>query len=337
MRVVIAVLLVAAFGTSILAYGPKVSFMEPRDRSDEEAVSPDSASTELSTPEPEPSIDPMSVPPGEVIPGTDGLRRVSGSIQRSINHTLADKLDRSVADPLTQVVSRVLVWWMNPHRDLQRGDRLSIVYSLHDGEEPRLHGVSMTSQRHGRTFRAYSFHPADSAFRRVYTEDGNEVEKRLVGSPIEDYEQITSLLWDGRGHNGVDFKTPVGTKAHAPFDGRVSRRNWSTRFNGNCIEIVADDGTRVIFLHLDSFAEGMTPGRRVQKGELVALSGNTGRSTAPHLHYELRTASDRVLDPFDVHQTYRKKLPKEEMEEFEEHVAMLRALLEPADAYAADR
>ncbi|MFW5879059.1 MAG: M23 family metallopeptidase, partial [Myxococcota bacterium] len=147
----------------------------------------------------------------------------------------------------------------------------------------------------------------------------------------------TSLLWDGRGHNGVDFKTPVGTESFAPFDGRVMRRNWSTRYNGNCLHIRGDNGLIVYFLHLESFAEGMEPGRRVRKGELIGLSGNTGRSYAPHLHYELRNSAGRVLDPFEVQESYRESVPVDQKPAFDAHVARLGSILEPVEAYAADR
>ncbi|MFW5878300.1 MAG: hypothetical protein ACOCVR_00640, partial [Myxococcota bacterium] len=246
MRLLIALLVVGVVGTSILAYGPRLAFLEGGSEaavaSEEAAAAPvdSSAPAEVETvqtvaltsraaaarqpAESEPTAapsrapaadsssvsaaDPSSVPAGAIIPGTDDLRRVSGTIQRSINHTLASSLDRAVADPLSQVVSRTLVWWINPSRDLQRGDRLSVVYSLPPGEEPLLHAVSLESGKFGKTFRAFAFHPEGFKYRRIYSEDGVEVEKRLVDSPIQEYEQITSLLWDGRGHNGVDFKTP---------------------------------------------------------------------------------------------------------------------------------
>jgi murein DD-endopeptidase len=325
MRLVIALLFVAAVATSFVAYGPELSF------SIGAAPEPEPEPVEAPEPEPEPLPDAAAVAPGEIVPGTDGLRRVSGVVERTVFHTLAAKLDRSVADPLTQVVSRALVWWVDLRRELQPGDALTAIYSLHDGEEPRVHAVSFTSRRHGRTFRAYAFQPEGSPFRRLYTEDGVEVERRLVDSPIRDYEQITSLLWDGRGHQGVDFKAPVGTKVYAPFDGVVSRRNWNTRFNGNCLQIRTSDGRDMLFLHLDRIPDEIQAGRRVSKGDVIALSGNTGRSTAPHLHYQLQTAAGRVLDPFDVHETRRKSLPESERTRFAEVVAQMRVLLDPPE------
>ncbi|MEO1335157.1 MAG: M23 family metallopeptidase, partial [Myxococcota bacterium] len=142
-----------------------------------------------------------------------------------------------------------------------------------------------------------------------YGPDGYEIEKRLRRSPVRDYEQITSLLGDGRRHKGVDFKAPIGTPIYAPFSGVVRRRNWSTRRNGRCLELLDPrTGRRARFLHLNYIYRRIRPGVRVKAGQKIATLGNTGRSYAPHLHYELQRANGRILNPLRVHRTYRKRL-----------------------------
>jgi len=153
------------------------------------------------------------------------------------------------------------------------------------------------------------FRPAGAPFARYYTAEGAEVEERLVDGPVDDYEQVTSLLRDGRKHKGVDFKTPVGTPVRSPFDGEIVRRSWHFATNGNCLDVLEPrSGRHAIFLHLDVVPAGMKPGRKVRKGEVIAKSGNSGRSTAPHLHYQLETADRRLLDPFAIHETRRVEL-----------------------------
>ncbi len=75
---------------------------------------------------------------------------------------------------------------------------------------------------------------------------------RLENSPLDDYEQVTSLLRDGRRHKGVDFKAAVGTPVKAPFTGVVKRKNWNFSSNGNCLELEELGGKRrrALFLHL---------------------------------------------------------------------------------------
>ncbi|WP_347302287.1 M23 family metallopeptidase [Croceibacterium sp. TMG7-5b_MA50] len=96
-----------------------------------------------------------------------------------------------------------------------------------------------------------------------------------------------------RQHNGVDLAAPTGTPVYAPADGLVSRADaWGSYGNYIALEHGGDLQTR--FGHLSGFA--VTAGERVTKGQLIGYVGSTGRSTGPHLHYEVRVAGEPV-DP----------------------------------------
>ena len=173
-----------------------------------------------------------------------------------------------------------------------------------------------------------SFQPEGDRFARYWRADGTLLEPRLVDGPIADYEQVTSLLKDGRRHKGVDFKTPVGSQVHAPFDGVIERRNWNFAGNGNCLDVLdSASGRHAIFLHLDVLPKEMGVGRRVKKGEVIASSGNSGHSFAPHLHYQLEDAAGKVLDPFAIHRTERRALPGDQKAKFDAARAQLDAKL----------
>jgi murein DD-endopeptidase MepM/ murein hydrolase activator NlpD len=96
----------------------------------------------------------------------------------------------------------------------------------------------------------------------------------------------------GEAHNGTDFPVPVGTPVKAPQSGIVSRTG-SDSMNGNFV-VVKSGSNEHFLLHLSQI--NVTNGQRVNKGEVVGLSGNTGRSTGPHLHWELHVAG-RPVDP----------------------------------------
>ena len=64
-----------------------------------------------------------------------------------------------------------------------------------------------------------------------------------MDGPLDEYEQITSLLKDRPNHKGMDFKTPVGTPVKAPASGTVTRINWNWHANGDCVELKLADGT----------------------------------------------------------------------------------------------
>jgi murein DD-endopeptidase MepM/ murein hydrolase activator NlpD len=96
-------------------------------------------------------------------------------------------------------------------------------------------------------------------------------------------------------HHGVDYAVPVGTEVFAAGDGRVKAVGTSESA-GNFIKLAHAGGFESWYLHLDSFAAGTELGGLVRQGQLIARSGNTGRSTGPHVHYELHLAGV-ALDP----------------------------------------
>jgi murein DD-endopeptidase len=286
----------------------------------------DGAQAVLAEPEP-----PKPPTPEETL-AKAGLRRLSTAVDGPLESAIVAAAGAEVGAPLTQVVTRSLVWWVAVPGDLRRGDTLDVLYEVRAAEEPLVHAVRFTSGKAGKSFSAFRFHPPGAPFPRYFDAEGQEVELRLQDSPIDDYEQITSLLRDGRKHKGVDFKCPVGTPVKAPFDGTLTRKNWNFRANGNSLELT-EGGKRAVFLHLAELPRDLKVGQRIRRGEVIAQSGNSGRSFAPHLHYQLMGGGDRVLDPFDVHKTYRRALPTTDRPAFAaEQARLLSLLVDPAPA-----
>jgi murein DD-endopeptidase len=265
-----------------------------------------------------------------------GLATLTATIAGPLESAIVGQVGKDVGQPLTQVVNRSLVWWLKVPGDLLKGDVLTAVYEERPGQEPLVHAVRFTSRKFGKTFEAFRFQAVSDSHARFFQADGSTLEEELVGGPIEDYEQITSLLRDGRGHKGVDFKAPVGTPVRATFDGVISRKNWSFRGNGNSIEIEESggQGRTAMYLHLSELPKSVQPGQHVKKGQVLAQSGNSGRSFAPHLHYQLMKGGT-VVDPFKSHSTTRGQLSPAERAGFEAKVASFKALM-PADAVAGN-
>ncbi|RKG65883.1 M23 family metallopeptidase [Corallococcus sp. CA054B] len=258
-----------------------------------------------------------------------GLERVSIRIEGPLETALVQASDATVGPALAQVVTRTLVWWVRVPGEILRGDTLDVLFQRRPNEEPLVYAVRFVSGKTGQTHRAYRFTPAGEANARYYLPGGDELELRMEKSPIDSYEQITSLLRDGRGHKGVDFRAPVGTPVRAPFAGVIKRKNWNFGSNGNCIELVESGGKgrRALFLHLAELPRTVQPGMRVSAGQVLAQSGNTGRSFAPHLHYQLMLGENRVLDPFDQHKTFRASLAAAQKGAFDTEVQRLDGLL----------
>ncbi len=89
-----------------------------------------------------------------------------------------------------------------------------------------------------------------------------------------------------RFHEGIDFSAPVGTPVYATGDGVVKEIKRSRRGYGNRIIIDHGYGYQTVYAHLHQFK--VKKGQKIERGQLIATVGNTGKSTAPHLHYEVR-------------------------------------------------
>ena len=273
---------------------------------------------------------PAPVAAGPVPSAVDAGPPATG--EHVLTATLSGSLDESIeakapteGPALTMVVSRLLVWWLHPARDVRPGDKLWVVYELPEGQEPLVLGLRYQSLKLGLTRTIVRFQAPGSAFARYYDDTGAELEERLVDSPLDDYEQITSLLRDGRGHKGVDFKVPVGAEVHSPVEGVVTRRNWNWHANGDCVALEDKaTGRELMFLHMSAVADEVKVGAKIAKGQVLGKTGNTGHTTAPHLHYQVMSPQQKVLDPFAVQPTTRRKLSGDQLVAF--HAAVTEML-----------
>ena len=266
----------------------------------------------------------------------NGVKTLKVEIKGPLEAAVVMAAGKEIGLPLTQVINRSLVWWMKVPGDLMKGDELEVVYEERANAEPLVHAVRFTSKKFGKTFEAYRFKAKDETFARFYEPSGEELEQRLVDGPLDSWEQVTSLLKDGRKHKGVDFKTSVGTPVKATFDGTILRKNWNFRGNGNSLEIqeTGGKGRVAMFLHLSELPKTVVAGQKVKKGEVIARSGNTGHSFAPHLHYQLMK-NDQVIDPFESHGTYKKSVEPGDKLKLDAELARLRGLIGAAPAQVA--
>lgn len=254
------------------------------------------------------------------------------SVQGSIPQTMAVAA-APYGDFVSATLSRLLVWDLDVRRDLRADDKVEVAWELGSSDTVVIKAARFHGQKHNKTITAYRFKATGDEYASYWSADGTEVPHRLKNTPLSNYEQITSLLKDRPTHHGMDFKTPVGTPVLASFSGVVTRSNWNWNANGNCLEIRHDDGVLAKYLHLSD--NKVKPGDRVKPGDVIALSGNTGRSTGPHLHYQLNKGS-KVIDPIDYHGTERRTLPQGDREAFQAVVAESNTRLDSAGPLATN-
>ncbi len=103
--------------------------------------------------------------------------------------------------------------------------------------------------------------------------------------------RIDPVYHTTRFHAGLDFTAPIGTEIYATAQGTVSETGWKQGY-GNAIQINHGFGYETLYAHLSAIK--VRTGQRVKRGDIIGLVGNTGKSTGPHLHYEVHYRGQAV-------------------------------------------
>ncbi|MFK0169689.1 M23 family metallopeptidase [Streptomyces sp. NPDC090306] len=115
----------------------------------------------------------------------------------------------------------------------------------------------------------------------------------ITGSYVSTGYRTGGSLWSSGAHTGVDFHAASGTSVHAVGSGTVVQTGWGGAY-GNQIVIRMSDGMYTQYGHLSSI--GVSVGQKVTPGDVIGLSGATGNTTGPHLHFEARTTAEYGSD-----------------------------------------
>ncbi len=252
---------------------------------------------------------------------------VSGSFTRSAQAT-------GLSNAEISELSRVLGKKLDFRRDTRRGDRFQVLVEsdIIDGSsfDPRVLAVQYEGERLDLTL------VRNASDNNFYTPDGESLDPAFNRYPFEGSYRLSSGFNPSRRHpvtgrvsphRGTDFAMPIGTPIVAPADGRVEKvANHPTA--GRYIVIRHDNGYQTRYLHLSRPL--VSRGDRVAMGERIALSGNTGRSTGPHLHYEVLVNSSQV-NAMTVDLPENKSLSGDKLVAFQRQAQPLLATLQSGD------
>ena len=109
--------------------------------------------------------------------------------------------------------------------------------------------------------------------------------------------RVHPITGERKLHKGIDFAAPTGTPIFAAADGLVTDAGWTDGGYGNIVELRHDDGSVTLYAHANSVY--VSKGQTVNKGQAIAEVGTTGRSTGPHLHFEVQPDGKNAADPMD--------------------------------------
>jgi murein DD-endopeptidase len=252
---------------------------------------------------------------------------VSGSFARSAEAT---GLSSGAVTELTHLLKKKFDF----RRDSRRGDDFQVLVEsdMIDDEtlDSRVLAVKYRGQRLDLTL-------VRSAMNDVfYTPDGHSLDPAFSRYPFDGSYRLSSNFNPNRKHpitgrtsphNGTDFAMPIGTPVTAPAGGRVERsvKHYAA---GRYVVIRHDNGYRTRYLHLSKAL--VKKGDRVEMGDRIALSGNTGRSTGPHLHYEVHV-NNAPTNAMKVKLPENTRLHGDSLVAFQQHAKPMIAALESGD------
>ena len=191
--------------------------------------------------------------------------------------------------------ARIYGFQVDFQRDIRKQDKFQIMYEiyLNEKEEVTETGEILFSnlKLSGQDNSLYYFDKEGSEGH--YDKNGKSVKKALMKTPINGARLSSPFGMrkhpiDGfnKMHKGTDFAAPMGTPIMASGDGIIKKAGWCGG-GGNCVKIKHNSTYQTVYAHMSKFARGIKSGVRVKQGQTIGYVGSTGKSTGPHLHYEV--------------------------------------------------
>ena len=215
-----------------------------------------------------------------------------GIILKSLYNTA---VDLGVPPNVIIEFARIYGFQIDFQREIQKNDSFQIMYEIFEDENGKIFetgnilfsNLKLRNQDNS----LYFFNKKNSVGH--YDKSGKSIKKALMKTPINGARLSSSFGMrkhpiDGfnKMHRGTDFAAPKGTPIMASGDGVVVRAKWCGG-GGNCVKIKHNSTYSTVYAHMSKFARGIKNGTRVKQGQTIGYVGSTGKSTGPHLHYEV--------------------------------------------------
>lgn len=219
-------------------------------------------------------------------------------VRAKVTTTLYDAaLAAGAGDQQVVDFADVFAYDVDFQREIWAGDEFEFVFERKSDERgnyvtggPLLY-ARLTNRSVDKGF--YRFTPSDDGIADYFDEVGKSARRFLMKTPINGARLSSGfgmrrhpILGFTKMHRGTDFAAPTGTPIYAAGNGVVVRADWNGGY-GRFVRIRHPNGWETAYAHLSRFASGLSKGDRVRQGEVIGYVGTTGRSTGPHLHYEV--------------------------------------------------
>ena len=246
----------------------------------------------------------------------------SGTIENNIYNAVEDQ---DVPNSALDEFIRVLGFSVDFQREVRSGDEFELLY---EREIDQLTGDDLnTGTLHyaglrlsGDTMSFFRFENSDGIV-GWYDRDGQSAVRTLMRTPIAG-AKLSSKYGMRRHpvtgynamHRGIDFAAPKGTPIIAAGSGVVQKSGWFGNY-GRYVRIRHTGRYATAYAHMTRIADGITAGARVRQGQIIGYVGSTGRSTGPHLHYEV-LVNNKQVNPLTVKLPSGEGLESDELDDF---------------------
>ena len=263
------------------------------------------------------------------------LLRLAVSAEGTIENNLSSAAQRAgLPMPVLVEMIRIFSFDVDFQRELQPGDSFEVLYEAlfeEDGSLAKTENVLYASLTlSGRRLDMYGFTPK-SGVDDFFDAKGQSVRKTLMRTPV-DGARLSSrfgmrrhpILGYSRMHQGIDFAAPRGTPIYAAGDGVIESAGRNGGY-GKYVRIRHNATYKTAYGHMSRIAKRARRGQRVRQGQVIGYVGSTGRSTGPHLHYEV-LRQGRQVNPLKIKLPSGEKLKGKALERFHARRAQIDAL-----------
>ena len=210
--------------------------------------------------------------------------------------------DKSIPANTIIEFARIYGFQVDFQRDVRKQDKFQIMYEVFLDENKKIietgeilfANLKLSGQNNSLYYFDYDENEGH------YDKNGKSVQKALMKTPINGARLSSSFGMrkhpiDGfnKMHRGTDFAAPKGTPIMASGNGIIKKAGWCGG-GGNCVKIRHNSTYETIYAHMSKFARGIKNGVRVKQGQTIGYVGSTGKSTGPHLHYEVVVNGKKV-------------------------------------------
>ncbi len=220
--------------------------------------------------------------------------------------------------------ARIFGFEIDFQRDIRKNDEFRIFYERFEDDEGEnfKNGNILFAylKNSGREIKLYRYKDSKNNI-GYFTPDGKSIEKALMKTPINGARLSSGygmrkhpILGYNKLHQGTDFAARRGTPVMASGSGTVERASWFGAY-GKYVRIRHNSTYKTAYAHLSKFGRNIKAGRKVKQGQIIGYVGSTGRSTGPHLHYEVLVNNKRINSQ-RLKLPSGKKLSQNEMENF---------------------